>query len=80
MLVVFENKVLHNLTRTAEACGGIERLMPHVKTHRAPWVVKLPMASAMISGSMTPSDGGALFTLCPGSGLSQFAKASVPIS
>jgi D-serine deaminase-like pyridoxal phosphate-dependent protein len=45
--VVFENKVLHNLTRTAEACGGIERLMPHVKTHRAPWVVKLLMAQGV---------------------------------
>jgi D-serine deaminase-like pyridoxal phosphate-dependent protein len=45
--VVFEDKVLHNLTRTAEACGGIERLMPHVKTHRAPWVVKLLMAQGV---------------------------------
>jgi D-serine deaminase-like pyridoxal phosphate-dependent protein len=41
--VVFEKNVLHNLSRTAEAAGGIERLMPHVKTHRAPWIVKLLM-------------------------------------
>lgn len=42
--VIFEEDVLHNLTRTAEAAGGIERLMPHVKTHRAPWIVKLLLA------------------------------------
>jgi D-serine deaminase-like pyridoxal phosphate-dependent protein len=45
--VVFEDRVLHNLKRTAEVCGGIERLMPHVKTHRAPWIVKLLMAQGV---------------------------------
>lgn len=40
-LVVSEAGVLANLERTAQACGGVERLMPHVKTHRAPWIVKL---------------------------------------
>ena len=45
--VVFEDKVLHNLKQTAEACGGIERLMPHVKTHRAPWIVKLLIAQGV---------------------------------
>jgi D-serine deaminase-like pyridoxal phosphate-dependent protein len=39
--VVFEEDVRTNLLQTAEACGGIERLMPHVKTHRAAWVVRL---------------------------------------
>jgi D-serine deaminase-like pyridoxal phosphate-dependent protein len=42
--VISEAGVLHNLTRTAEASGGIERLMPHVKTHRAAWVVALMAA------------------------------------
>ncbi|MDB5947048.1 MAG: putative serine dehydratase domain protein [Ramlibacter sp.] len=39
--VVMEDRVLHNLQVTARACGGVERLMPHVKTHRAPWLVAL---------------------------------------
>jgi D-serine deaminase-like pyridoxal phosphate-dependent protein len=39
--VVLEDEVLHNLSRTAAACGGMHRLMPHVKTHRAPWIVSL---------------------------------------
>ena len=39
--VIIEENVRHNLDRTAEACGGIHRLMPHVKTHRAPWIVDL---------------------------------------
>ncbi|OWT73729.1 MULTISPECIES: alanine racemase [unclassified Achromobacter] len=38
-LVVYEEALLHNLRMTAERCGGIERLMPHIKTHRASWVV-----------------------------------------
>ncbi|MFC3337256.1 alanine racemase [Paracandidimonas soli] len=37
--VVFEGAVLHNLRMTADRCGGIGRLMPHVKTHRAGWIV-----------------------------------------
>jgi D-serine deaminase-like pyridoxal phosphate-dependent protein len=45
--VIFEDKVLHNLTRTVEAAGSIERLMPHVKTHRAPWIVKLLMTQGV---------------------------------
>ena len=39
--LIDEDGVRHNLRRTAEATGGIGRLMPHVKTHRAPWIVKL---------------------------------------
>jgi D-serine deaminase-like pyridoxal phosphate-dependent protein len=39
--VVWEAAVMHNLALTAAACGGVQRLMPHVKTHRAPWVVRL---------------------------------------
>jgi D-serine deaminase-like pyridoxal phosphate-dependent protein len=45
--VISEAGVLHNLARTAEACGGIERLMPHVKTHRAPWIVALLSAQGV---------------------------------
>lgn len=39
--VVFEEVILQNLLATAKACGGINRLMPHVKTHRAEWIVRL---------------------------------------
>jgi D-serine deaminase-like pyridoxal phosphate-dependent protein len=45
--VISEGGVLHNLRRTAAACGGIDRLMPHVKTHRAPWIVQLLIAQGV---------------------------------
>jgi D-serine deaminase-like pyridoxal phosphate-dependent protein len=45
--VVMEDRVLHNLKVTAEACGGVERLMPHVKTHRAAWLVSLLIANGV---------------------------------
>jgi len=38
--VIIHERVRHNLARTVAACGGVERLMPHIKTHRAPWIVK----------------------------------------
>jgi 3-hydroxy-D-aspartate aldolase len=39
--VILEKVILANLQATAKTCGGIHRLMPHVKTHRAEWIVKL---------------------------------------
>ncbi len=45
--VIFEDGVRHNLRRTAQACGGIGRLMPHVKTHRAPWITELSIAEGV---------------------------------
>jgi len=45
--VIFESKLLQNLKRTADACGGVKRLMPHVKTHRAPWIVQLLLAQGV---------------------------------
>ena len=44
---VSEQGVLDNLHATARACGGVERLMPHVKTHRANWIVKLLLAEGV---------------------------------
>ena len=38
--VVLEEAMLNNLNQTIKAAGGIDRLMPHVKTHRALWVNK----------------------------------------
>ncbi|MGJ7499374.1 Rid family hydrolase [Variovorax sp. ZT5P49] len=45
--VVMEDRVLHNLQITAQACGGVDRLMPHVKTHRAAWLVALLLANGV---------------------------------
>src|SRR6185437_8858528 len=42
--VILEDAVMANLERTAAAAGGIGRLMPHVKTHRAPWLVARMLA------------------------------------
>lgn len=39
--VVLEDAVEHNIRTTIEKAGGAGRLMPHVKTHRAPWIVAL---------------------------------------
>ncbi|TAN25128.1 MAG: hypothetical protein EPN31_15985 [Castellaniella sp.] len=33
------DEVQHNLEKTIKAIGGVQRLIPHVKTHRAPWLV-----------------------------------------
>ena len=41
--LVHEQGVVDNLHASARACGGIDRLMPHVKTHRAGWVVELSL-------------------------------------
>jgi 3-hydroxy-D-aspartate aldolase len=45
--VILEDAVLHNLRRTADAAGGIERLMPHIKTHRAPWLIEMMLAEGV---------------------------------
>jgi 3-hydroxy-D-aspartate aldolase len=46
--VVYERGIIENLHATARACkGGVARLMPHVKTHRAAWIVKLLLAEGV---------------------------------
>ncbi|HVX98643.1 MAG TPA: alanine racemase [Pseudorhodoplanes sp.] len=45
--VIYEDGVRHNLQQTVKACGGIERLMPHVKTHRSPWITELCIAQGV---------------------------------
>jgi 3-hydroxy-D-aspartate aldolase len=45
--VILEDAVLHNLRQTAKGAGGIERLMPHVKTHRAPWLIEAMVAQGV---------------------------------
>lgn len=44
---IYEQGVIDNLHATARACGGIERLMPHVKTHRAGWIVELLLSEGV---------------------------------
>ncbi len=39
--VIDEAAVIRNLERSLSAAGGAARFMPHVKTHRAPWVTRL---------------------------------------
>jgi 3-hydroxy-D-aspartate aldolase len=39
--MIYEKGIVDNLHATARACGGVHRLMPHVKTHRASWIVEL---------------------------------------
>jgi len=38
--VVLEAAVEHNLEQTAALAGGVERMVPHVKTHRSPWLTR----------------------------------------
>lgn len=38
--VILEEAMEHNLRRTAHAAGGLDRLMPHVKTHRSGWIIR----------------------------------------
>ncbi len=40
-LVIYEDAVRHNLEAMVARCGSVERLMPHIKTHRAAWIVSL---------------------------------------
>jgi D-serine deaminase-like pyridoxal phosphate-dependent protein len=38
--VVLEPAMEHNLRQTAALAGGVGRMIPHVKTHRSPWVTR----------------------------------------
>lgn len=38
--VIVHDRVRHNLAQTTAACGGVGRLVSHIKTHRAPWLVR----------------------------------------
>jgi len=64
--VVLEDAVRHNLAKTIAGAGGKARLMPHVKTHRARWLVELMVAEGVTAfKAATPAevemalDGGA---------------------
>lgn len=38
--IILEDEVRHNLQETVRSSGGINRLVPHVKTHRSPWLTR----------------------------------------
>jgi D-serine deaminase-like pyridoxal phosphate-dependent protein len=40
-LVVFPERVKHNIDKAIEIAGGVSRLRPHVKTHKSPEVCRL---------------------------------------
>lgn len=42
--VILMDAVEHNFERTVAAIGGVQRLVPHVKTHRAPWLIDYQLA------------------------------------
>jgi len=45
--IILEDAVRHNLRETIAAAGGPERLVPHVKTHRSPWLTKMLVDSGV---------------------------------
>ncbi len=38
--IVLEDAIDHNLKQTAALAGGVDRMVPHVKTHRSPWLTR----------------------------------------
>jgi len=44
---ILEDAVQHNLRQTIKGAGGVERLMPHIKTHRSPWIISLMLAEGV---------------------------------
>ena len=46
-LLVFPDRVQHNIDAMIELAGGANRLMPHVKTHKMSSVIKLQMAAGI---------------------------------
>ncbi len=43
VLLVFPQRVEHNIRQMLEVAGGPQRLMPHVKTHKCPQVVQMQL-------------------------------------
>jgi len=46
-LLVFEEKLEHNIRATVELAGGPENLMPHVKTHKSADILRRQMAAGI---------------------------------
>lgn len=55
--VILEDEVVFNLRQTARLAGGIGRLMPHVKTHRAPWIIEMMIREGVLGfKTATPAE------------------------
>ena len=48
-LLVYEEKVKHNIGEVIRVCGSAERVVPHVKTHKSAEVLALQMEAGMTS-------------------------------
>ena len=48
-LLVYEEKVKHNIDEVIRVCGSAERVVPHVKTHKSAEVLALQMEAGMTS-------------------------------
>jgi D-serine deaminase-like pyridoxal phosphate-dependent protein len=42
-LLVYPDRIEHNILRMIEIAGGVDQLRPHVKTHKMPEIIKLQM-------------------------------------
>jgi len=47
--VVVEAAIDHNLRQTAALAGGVQRLVPHVKTHRSPWLTRYLVSQGVVA-------------------------------
>jgi D-serine deaminase-like pyridoxal phosphate-dependent protein len=65
-LVIIESEVHHNLQMTIRAAGGAPRLMPHVKTHRAPWIVELAVEAGVTAFKCATLAEAAMIAEAPG--------------
>ena len=43
-LLVYPNRIIHNLQRMVEIAGAPARLRPHVKTHKLPELIGMQLA------------------------------------
>jgi D-serine deaminase-like pyridoxal phosphate-dependent protein len=46
-VLVYPERIEENIRRMVRAAGGVERLRPHVKTHKMPQVVRLQLAQGI---------------------------------
>lgn len=46
-LLVYPKRVMHNISKMVHIAGGTERLVPHVKTHKMPAIVKLQLEAGI---------------------------------
>ena len=40
-MLVYEDMVRHNIDEIIRVCGGPDKLVPHVKTHKSPQILQM---------------------------------------